>query len=98
MMIEDTVFSHLHTLLTHQHSLPVQSCRVSVEMQRPWGRPYRLVEWTMHLDAPARRQIVPAESTDEEIAGKSSRRTCRAGCTATAGCSSDVVVPPRSPI
>jgi hypothetical protein len=22
----------------------------------------------MHLDAPARRQIVPAESTDEEIA------------------------------
>ncbi|RQX83668.1 DUF2866 domain-containing protein [Burkholderia anthina] len=67
-MIEDTVFSHLHAILTCQHSLPVQSCRVSVEMQRPWGRPYRLVEWTMHLDAPARRQIVPAESTDEEIA------------------------------
>lgn len=37
-------------------------------MQRPWGRPYRLVEWTMHLDAPARRQVVPAESTDAEIA------------------------------
>ncbi|EGD00325.1 hypothetical protein B1M_32142, partial [Burkholderia sp. TJI49] len=39
MMIEDTVFSHLHTILTREHSLPVQSCRVSVEMQRPWGRP-----------------------------------------------------------
>jgi hypothetical protein len=67
-MIEDTVYCHLHTILTRQHALPVQSCRVSVEMQRPWGRPYRLVEWTMHLDAPARRQVVPAESTEEEIA------------------------------
>lgn len=67
-MIEDTVYSHLHTILTREHALPVQSCRVSVAMQRPWGRPYRLVEWTMHLDAPARRQVVPAESTEEEIA------------------------------
>ncbi|VBC04250.1 Protein of uncharacterised function (DUF2866) [Burkholderia pseudomallei] len=67
-MVEDTVFSGLRTLLTHEHAFPVQSCRVSIEMQRPWGRPYRLVEWTMHLDAPARRRIVPAESTEAEIA------------------------------
>jgi len=67
-MIEDTVFSHLYTILTREHALPVQSCRVSVAMQRPWGRPYRLVEWTIQLDAPARRQIVPAESTEAEIA------------------------------
>ncbi|WP_179405368.1 DUF2866 domain-containing protein [Burkholderia guangdongensis] len=67
-MIEDTVFSHLYTILTHEHALPVQSCRVSIAMQRPWGRPYRLVEWTIQLDAPARRQIVPAESTEAEIA------------------------------
>ncbi|MBI0331074.1 DUF2866 domain-containing protein [Burkholderia plantarii] len=67
-MIEDIVFSHLPTILTREHAYPVQSCRVSVAMQRPWGRPYRLVEWTMHLDAPARRRIVPAESTDVQIA------------------------------
>ncbi|MBN3722818.1 DUF2866 domain-containing protein [Burkholderia sp. Ac-20379] len=67
-MIEDIVFSNLPTILTREHAFPVQSCRVSVAMQRPWGRPYRLVEWTMHLDAPARRQIVPAESTDVQIA------------------------------
>lgn len=67
-MIEDSVFSHLHAILTCEHAFPVQSCRVSVAMQRPWGRPYRLVEWTMHLDAPARRRIVPAESTAVQIA------------------------------
>lgn len=65
-MIEDIVFSHLPTILTREHAFPVQSCcRVSVAMQHvPWGRPYRLVEWIMYLDAPARRRIVSAESTD----------------------------------
>ena len=66
-MIEDTVFSHLHAILTCQHSMPVQSCRVSVEMQRPWAG--RIASSNGRcISTPARRQIVPAESTDEEIA------------------------------
>jgi hypothetical protein len=67
-MIEDTVFKHLRTLLKREHALPVQSCRVSVPEQHPWGRPYRLVEWTTHSDLPSYRRIVPAESTDTDIA------------------------------
>jgi hypothetical protein len=67
-MIEDKVFKHLRTMLRRQHAVPVQSCRVSVPMQRPWGRPYRLVEWTTADDAPSNRRVVPAESTDAEIA------------------------------
>lgn len=67
-MIEDTFFSHLHMLLTREHAYPVQSCRVSVAVQRPWGKPYRLVEWTMHHDAPARRRVVPADLSEREIA------------------------------
>jgi hypothetical protein len=37
-------------------------------VQRPWGRTYRLVEWTMHKDAPSHRCVVPAEYTDTGIA------------------------------
>jgi hypothetical protein len=67
-MIEDTVFQHLHAMLKTEHALPVQSCRVSMPVQRPWGRPYRLVEWTTQNDRPSYRCVVPAESTDADIA------------------------------
>jgi Protein of unknown function (DUF2866) len=67
-MIEDTVFKHLQRLLKREHALPVQSCRVSMPVQRPWGRTYRLVEWTMATDTPSHRCIVPAEMSDTEIA------------------------------
>ncbi|MGG1948852.1 DUF2866 domain-containing protein [Trinickia sp. NRRL B-1857] len=67
-MIEDTVFKHLRTMLKREHALPVQSCRVSMPVQRPWGRTYRLVEWTMHKDSPFNRCVVPAEFTDTDIA------------------------------
>jgi len=67
-MIEDTVFKHMRKMLKSEHALPVQSCRVSMPVQRPWGRPYRLVEWTTHGDVPSCRCIVPAESTDADIA------------------------------
>jgi hypothetical protein len=67
-MIEDAVFKHLRTMLKSEHKLPVQSCRVSMPVQRPWGRPYRLVEWTTQSDVPSYRCIVPAESTDADIA------------------------------
>jgi hypothetical protein len=67
-MIEDTVFKNLRTMLKSEHALPVQSCRVSLPVQRPWGRPYRLVEWTTNDELPSYRCIVPAESTDADIA------------------------------
>jgi hypothetical protein len=67
-MIEDKVFKHLRTMLKREHAVPVQNCRVSMPVQRPWGRPYRLVEWTTADDAPSNRRVVPAESTDAEIA------------------------------
>jgi hypothetical protein len=67
-MIEDSVFKHLRMMLKREHALPVQSCRVSTPVQRPWGRTYRLVEWTMHKDAPSHRCVVPAEFTDSDIA------------------------------
>ncbi|HTI18997.1 MAG TPA: DUF2866 domain-containing protein [Trinickia sp.] len=67
-MTEDAVFKHLRGMLKREHALPVRSCRVSTPVQRPWGRTYRLVEWTLATDAPSHRCIVPAEMTDSEIA------------------------------
>jgi hypothetical protein len=68
-MIEDTVFNkHLDTMLKSKHALPVQSCRVSMPVQHPWARPYRLVEWTTQSDRPSFRCVVPAESTAADIA------------------------------
>jgi Protein of unknown function (DUF2866) len=67
-MIEDSVFKHLRRMLKREHALPVQSCRVSMPVQRPWGRTYRLVEWTIGSDMPSHRCIVPAELTETEIA------------------------------
>ncbi|GLU33850.1 DUF2866 domain-containing protein [Trinickia caryophylli] len=67
-MIEDSVFKHVRTMLKRQHALPVQSCRVSQPVQRPWGRTYRLVEWTVTKDAPSHRCVVPAELSAAEIA------------------------------
>lgn len=67
-MTEDSVFKHMRSMLKREHALPVQSCRVSLPVQRPWGRTYRLVEWTMAKDAPSHRCVVPAELTATEIA------------------------------
>jgi hypothetical protein len=37
-------------------------------LQPPWGRSYRLVEWTMKHTPDSCRRVVPAESTPLEIA------------------------------
>ncbi len=67
-MVEDDVLMHLQSLLRDGGVSAIASCRVSTPLQHPWGRPYRLVEWTTPLDEGARRQVVPAESTALEIA------------------------------
>ena len=66
-MVEDDVLNHLRTLL-HGEQIGVDSCRISMPVQHPWGKPYRLVEWTTGLDEDARRQVVPADSSALEIA------------------------------
>ena len=67
-MVEDDVLKHLRTLQPGGTLAGIDSCRVSTPIQQPWGKPYRLVEWTTNLDADARRQVVPADSTPLEIA------------------------------
>ena len=67
-MVEDDVLNHLRTLLHGGSQASVVSCRVSMPVQHPWGKPYRLVEWTMGQDTGARRQVIRADSTALEIA------------------------------
>ncbi|HEY1608680.1 MAG TPA: DUF2866 domain-containing protein [Paraburkholderia sp.] len=67
-MVEDDVMNHLRTLLQGGIRACVDSCRISMPVQHPWGKPYRLVEWTTNLDPDTRRQVVPADSTALEIA------------------------------
>jgi hypothetical protein len=67
-MFEDDVLNHLHTLLRDDGKTGINSCRVSMPIQPPWGKPYRLVEWTTHDDAEPRRQAVPADSAPLDIA------------------------------
>ncbi|CAG9240265.1 conserved hypothetical protein [Paraburkholderia tropica] len=68
MVEDDDVLMHLQSLLRDGSPGRVASCRVSTPLQHPWGRAYRLVEWTTPLDDGARRQVVPAESSAFEIA------------------------------
>lgn len=67
-MFEDDVLNHLRTLLHDGGQTGIASCRASMPIQPPWGKPYRVVEWTTHDDADARRQVVPADSTPLDIA------------------------------
>ena len=67
-MVEDDVLNHLRTLLHDDGHTGIDTCRISVPVQPPWGKPYRLVEWTTNDDADARRQVVSADSTPLEIA------------------------------
>ncbi|HKT96755.1 MAG TPA: DUF2866 domain-containing protein, partial [Paraburkholderia sp.] len=68
MVEDDDVLMHLQSLLRDGSTTRIASCRVSTPLQNPWGRAYRLVEWTTLLDDGARRQVVPAESSALEIA------------------------------
>ncbi|CAM2164710.1 DUF2866 domain-containing protein [Paraburkholderia sacchari] len=68
MVDNDDVLMHLQSLLRDGSTNRIASCRVSTPLQNPWGRAYRLVEWTTLLDDDARRQVVPAESSALDIA------------------------------
>ena len=67
-MVEDTVFEHLRAMRGNEQALQVHTCTISAPLQHPWGRSYRLVEWTLGHDSDPCRRVVPAESTPREIA------------------------------
>jgi hypothetical protein len=67
-MVENTVFEHLRAMPDNEWVRQIHSCKVSDPLQPPWGRSYRLVEWTMKHTPEASRRVVPAESTPLEIA------------------------------
>jgi hypothetical protein len=67
-MFEDTVFEHLRAMPDNEWVRQIHSCKVSDPLQPPWGRSYRLVEWTMKHAVESSRRVVPAESTPLEIA------------------------------
>ncbi|WP_419150479.1 DUF2866 domain-containing protein [Paraburkholderia kururiensis] len=65
---ESAVLQLLHSMQRDTAVKPVQSCRISAPQRHPFGRSYRLVEWTLPDDEDARRQVVPAESSALDIA------------------------------
>ncbi|QQC67108.1 DUF2866 domain-containing protein [Paraburkholderia ginsengisoli] len=67
-MVEKTVFEHLRAMPGNDWVSQIHSCKVSDPLQPPWGRSYRLVEWTMKHTPESSRAVVPAESTPLEIA------------------------------
>lgn len=67
-MVEETVFEHLRAMHGNDWVRHIHSCTVSDPLQPPWGRSYRLVEWTMKHTPESSRRVVPAESTPLEIA------------------------------
>ncbi|MBB5447006.1 MULTISPECIES: DUF2866 domain-containing protein [Paraburkholderia] len=67
-MVEEMVVEHLRAMPGHEWTRQIHSCKVSDPLQPPWGRSYRLVEWTMKHAPESSRRVVPAESTPLEIA------------------------------
>jgi hypothetical protein len=66
--MEDAVFEHLRAMPDCEWVGQIHSCKISDPLQPPWGRSYRLVEWTMKHAPESSRRVVPAESTPFEIA------------------------------
>jgi hypothetical protein len=67
-MVEEAVFELLQSMPDNDWTSEIRSCTVSDPLQPPWGRSYRLVEWTMKHAPDSCRRVVPAESTPLEIA------------------------------
>ena len=83
-MVEDAVFKQLQAMSGNLDAQQIHTCTVSAPQQLPWGRSYRLVEWTMKHDPDCCRRAVPAESTPQEIARivlshVPGRRVCQLG-------------------
>lgn len=60
--------ANLAPTLRKQYALTLRECRLSLPVERPWGAPYRLVEWVMNNDARVQRRVIPADCTPSQIA------------------------------
>jgi hypothetical protein len=66
--MEDAVLELLRAKPASPATHQVRTCTISAPSQLPWGRPYRLVEWTFKHDSVTQRCVVAADSTPHEIA------------------------------
>jgi Protein of unknown function (DUF2866) len=75
-MVEDTVFEHLRAMRDHDWVRQIQSCTVSDPLQHPWGRSYRLVEWTLKHTPDSCTPLEIAQAVVSHVPG---RRFCQHG-------------------
>jgi hypothetical protein len=68
VMATNASFQNIKSTMKTEHALPLHECRVSEAVERPWGRPYRTVEWALKNDPCRKVSVVPAECTTSEIA------------------------------
>jgi len=66
-MVQDDVREQLRAMTSAERGFAARTCTISDPFVPPWGRPYRVVEWSLPTEPDACRRIVPAESTAEEI-------------------------------
>ncbi|TDN62843.1 DUF2866 domain-containing protein [Paraburkholderia sp. BL10I2N1] len=66
-MVQDDVRKQLRAMSSAQRGFATQTCTISEAFEPPWGRPYRVVEWSLPTEPDACRRVVPAESTAAEI-------------------------------
>lgn len=64
-MFQDDVKAELRVIPRERRGFALRTCKVSEPVERPWGRPYRVVEWLLQ-DRRCRR-IVAADSSVTEV-------------------------------
>jgi hypothetical protein len=67
-MAASASFQNIKSTMKTDHALPLHECRLSEAVERPWGKPYRMVEWARKSDPCSQLSVVPAEFTTSEIA------------------------------
>ena len=67
-MAASASFQNIKSTMKTEHALPLHECRLSEAVERPWGKPYRMVEWARKSDPCSQLSVVPAEFTTSEIA------------------------------
>ena len=60
-MAANASFQNIKSTMKTEHALPLQECRLSEAVERPWGRSYRTVEWTLKNDHCWQVSVVPAK-------------------------------------
>lgn len=67
-MAASALFQNIKSAMKTEHALPLQECRLSAPMERPWGGAYRTVEWALKSDPCRQVSVVPADCTTSDIA------------------------------